>query len=203
MNKTDHDTEYRIREKYAAFDRRIRSLEGRSGRGRALQVSALTAALAALALSGFGLRELQHAYFPGETAPTLDAQAIVLRDYEGLERGALRVQDDGRVTLTLMDDRAQPRLRLSVLEDGSPGVSLLDSDGDTRAILGLLPDGTTSLVFADGGSVARTVLAVTPDGASRIVFSDHLGEAKAAVGIDGGAHTDLETRETIAEGNPK
>ena len=199
MNETNQDTEYRMRELYAALDRRIELLELRTRPGRGLQLVALLCSVGAFVLSMSVLQRIEQAYVPGEVASTLEARAIVLRDALGVERGALRVGVDGQVTLSLRDEGAQPRLRLSVLEDGSPGVSLLDSDGDARAILGFLPDGTTTLVFADAGSIARSVLALTPDGASRIVFSDHLGNPKAAVGVDGDGRPEMSASTSTAE----
>ena len=193
MNETDRDADYRLRELHAVLDRRIEALERQTRRRRGLTASGFLVAAGALAVSLFGLNQLQNAYFIGEVAPVLEAQALVLRDGEGLERGALRVGKDGGVSLALRDDDANSRLRLSVLADGSPGVSLLDANGDTRAILGFLPDGTTTLVFADAGAVARTVLALTPDGASRIVFSDGFGETRAAVGVDGEGRPEVNT----------
>jgi hypothetical protein len=193
MTQTDRDTEYRLKELHAALDRRIEVLERHTRRRRGMSGVGLLAALGALGLSAYGLNRVNDALMRGEVYPVLEAQAVVLRDVEGLERAALRIVDDGTVSLALRDDNAQARLRLSVLADGSPGVSLLDGNGDTRAILGFLPDGTTTLVFADAGSIARSVLALTPDGASRIVFSDVLGETRAAVGVDGEGRPEVNT----------
>ena len=184
MSEREKDLEYRLRELHASLDRRIESAE-RGSRQRWIFVSAaLLSGLAGLGVALFGLAHLQHAYVPGEVAEQLEARSLVIRDAEGMERGGLRVDEDGDVSLYMKDGNAKSRLRLSVLADGSPGVSLLDGNGDTRAILGFLPDGTTTLVFADAGAVARSVLALTPDGASRIVFSDLMGETRAAVGVD-------------------
>jgi hypothetical protein len=193
MNETKQDTEYRFRELQAAFDRRIGAVEKRARHRGAILAAAFLASVGAFWLSTFSLRQIENVHLLGETASSLETQAVVLRDADGIERGSLRVGPDGAVTLSLRDERANTRLRLSVLEDGSPGVTLLDSDGNTRAVLGLLPDGTTTLVFADAGSVARTVLAVTPDGASRIVFSDNVGDARAALGVDGEGRPEMST----------
>lgn len=193
MKDQAQDTDYRIREVHATLDRRIEGLERRGRHGRFLFATGFLAALGAFGISLFALKEIQRAYLLGDVAPTLETQALVIRDAEGLERVAIRYAEDGSVSLSLKDDDANPRLRLSVLEDGSPGVSLLDSHGDARAILGFLPDGTTTLVFADAGSVARSVLALTPDGASRIVFSDGVGETRAAMGVNGQGRPEVNT----------
>jgi hypothetical protein len=193
MTQKPADTDYRIREVHAALDRRIEVLERHVRQRRAFSAIGLLAALSAFGVASFALNQIRGAYFTGEVASTLEAQALVLRDSEGIERGALRVGQDGTVSLSLRDGDANPRVRMSVLEDGSPGVSLLDGNGDTRAILGFLPDGTTTLVFADEASVARAVLALTPDGASRMIFSDHAGETRAAIGVDGVGRPDVNT----------
>lgn len=193
MNQKDRDTEYRIREMHASLDRRIEALEQRSRLRRGLLATGLLASIGAFGVSVFCLGQLQDVYRVGEVAPALETRALILRDSDGLERGALRAAEDGTVGLSLKDSQAGTRLRLSVLGDGSPGVSLLDGEGNTRAILGFLPDGTTTLVFADDGSVARVVLALTPDGASRIVFSDPFGQTRAAVGVDGEGRPEVNT----------
>lgn len=193
MTQKAMDTDYRIKELYAVLDRRISALEGQVRQRRAFSVIGVLAALSAFGLASFSLSQIRNAYFMGEVAPLMEAQSLVLRDTDGIERGALRIGQDGTVSLSLRDGDANPRVRLSVLEDGSPGVSLMDGNGDTRAILGFLPDGTTTLVFADGASVARSVLALTPDGASRLVFSNNAGETRAAIGVDGLGRPEVNT----------
>ena len=201
MIHTDRDLEYRVRELHATLDRRIEALENNIHARRRLRSVSLLTAVVALGLSILGLTRVRDALVRGEVYPALETRALVLRDGEGLERAALRVGEDGNVSLSLRDDGARARLRLSVLVDGSPGVSLLDENGDTRAILGFLPDGTTTLVFADAGSIARSVLALTPDGASRIVFSDALGDTRAAVGVDGNGRPEVNTMAAIEGGS--
>jgi hypothetical protein len=200
MNHRTSDTDYRIKEVHATLDRRIEALERHAQQRRAFGVIGVLGALSAFGLAAFGMSQIQNAYFTGEVAEALEAKALVLRDADGVERAALRLGEDGTVSLALRDGDANSRVRLSVLEDGSPGVSLLDGNGDTRAILGFLPDGTTTLVFADAGAVARTVLALTPDGASRMVFSDHLGETRAAIGVDGSGRPEVNTIATSGGG---
>jgi hypothetical protein len=201
MNQADRDNDYRLRELQANLDRRLEALERRTQHRRGLLAVGFLAAVGALGLSIFGLGHLRNALMKGEVHPALEARALVLRDAEGMERAALRIGEDGTVSLALRDGDAKARLKLSVLADGSPGVSLLDGNGDTRAILGFLPDGTTTLVFADAGSIARSVLALTPDGASRIVFSDALGDTRAAVGVDGDGRPEVNTMTAIEGGS--
>lgn len=193
MKESERDNEYRLKEIHAALDRRIEAVELHTRVRRGTTAVGFLAGIGAFAISLFALTQLERAHMLGEVAPALEAQALVLRDAEGIERGAFRIDVDGTVTLALSDETASARLHLSVLPDGSPGVSLMDTNGDTRAILGFLPDGTTTLVFADAGAVARTVLALTPDGASRIVFTDGSGVTRAAVGVDGNGRPEVST----------
>jgi hypothetical protein len=194
MSQIDQDTEYRIRETQASFQRRIEDLE-RADR-QLWWARWLGPALGGVALLGvlFVLAGGSDAYELGTVAPSLETRELILRDDLGVERGALRISGEGGTTdLTLSDGDGRTRVRVAVLADGSPGVSLLDEEGESRAILGLLPDGTTSLVFADGSAVARAILALTPDGATRIVFTDAEGDTRTAVGVDARGRPEVST----------
>ena len=193
MSDTDRDNDYRLRELQAVLERRIESVERAGGRGRALTWAGPILGGVALFVATLTAGRTADAYQLGTVAPTLEAEALVLRDSDGLERAAFRIADEGDAALTLQDSNGRARLRFEVLSDGSPGVSLLDADGESHAILGLLADGTTTLVFADPGAVARAVLALTPDGAARLVFSDAAGETRAAVGVDGSGRPEVST----------
>jgi hypothetical protein len=193
MNETSSDSEYRMRELNAGLERRIEALERIEGRhvlgrwvGPVLGGVALFVALIVA-------NRTSDAHRVGTVATSLQANAFVLKDHEGVERASLGLRDDGGASLALTDMNGRPRLRLAVLPDGSPGVSLLDADGESRAILGLLDDGTTTLVFADRGSVARGVFALTPDGAVRMIFSDPNGVTRTAVGVDGAGQPEVNT----------
>jgi hypothetical protein len=194
MSYIDQDTEYRIRETQASFQRRIEDLERADRQLRSARWSGPV--LGGLALLGvlFILARGSDAYELGTVAPSLEARELIVRDDLGVERGAIRVAGEGGDTnLTLSDGDGRARVRVAVLADGSPGVSLLDENGESRAILGLLADGTTSLVFADGDAVARAILALTPDGATRIVFTDAAGETRTAVGVDASGRPEVST----------
>jgi hypothetical protein len=120
-----------------------------------------------------------------EVADVLQARSFVLRDENGVARGALEMARDGGVVLTLRDSDARDRARLSLLADGSPGLTFADREGRTRAVLGVLPDQTSTLVFADQSGRSRAVLGVTQDQSSTLVFADRFGETRVGVGVDG------------------
>jgi hypothetical protein len=176
------DGDYRIREAEARLDRRIATLEGRSGPVR------WAPALAAAAFV-FGLCALVVAMRAGSPGPgpwsvsSVSAEAFVLRDADGIERGRMALGSDGRAHLALADREGRERIRLTVLADGSPGVTVMDANDRPRAVLGSLPDGTTNLVFADAQGIGRAVLGLEPDGSSQALFTDRVGTVRALVGV--------------------
>lgn len=159
----ESDSGYRIREAEARLDRRLASMEARHARMRGLALvtgAAFVLAVVALVLSvraggpEDGLR----------TFTALATQEIMLRDVDGVERGRLATDPEGRAVLSLSDRDGRERIRLTVLADGSPGVTINGPDAQPRAVLGYLPDGTTNLVFTDRAGAIRTLVGVGPDG---------------------------------------
>ena len=182
------DWEYLLRETEARLGRRIERLEGREARLRwGLRITSvgLVVALGALAAMHLASREQTES---GWTVKRLSTQEVVLVDSDGVERGRLGMNDDGRAGIALADRDGRDRIRLSVLTDGSPGITISDPDGRPRAVLGYLPDGTTNLVFADASGVSRAVLGLDPDGSTQALFADPTGRIRAMVGVgsDGG-----------------
>lgn len=174
-------SDYRIREVEARLDRRLAAVEAERDRTRwAARVLglALVAALVGLAVV---LRSMAPA--EGLTVTSLSAEEIVLRDADGVTRGLLATDADGRAQLSLSDRDGRERIRLTVLADGSPGVTISDSDARPRAVLGYLPDGTTNLVFADAQGVSRAVFGLDPDGSTQALFSDRDGTIRTVVGV--------------------
>lgn len=195
MNETSSDIEYRLRELNAGLERRLETLERIEGRHVVGRWVGPVLGGVALFVALIVANRTSDVHRAGTVAPSLEANAFVLKDQDGVERASLGLREDGGATLSLTDGNGRARLRLAVLPDGSPGVSLLDADGESRAILGLLDDGTTTLVFADRGSVARGVFALTPDGAARMIFSDPNGVTRTAVGVDGAGQPEVSTIE--------
>jgi len=195
-------SEYRIREVEARLGRRLDAVESRGGRtgwaGR-FAAAGFVMALAALVLvlwkvvPGGGTR----------TVNSLSAKEIVLRDAEGVERGRLATDANGRAELSLSDREGRERIRLTVLADGSPGVTINDPDARPRAVLGYLPDGTTNLVFADAQGTSRAVFGLEPDGSAQAVFSDRSGTVRTLVGVGSDGVPTVSTLEAKTEDGNK
>jgi hypothetical protein len=182
MNDQHETSDYRIREVEARLDRRLVTLESRKDRsawaGRLMSFG-LVAGLVALAV-------VLEKVIPSDgnwTMATLSTEALVLRDADGVERGRMSTDDEGRTQLALSDREGRERIRLTVLADGSPGVTISDPDARPRAVLGYLPDGTTNLVFADAQGTSRAVLGVEPDGSTQALFADEAGTIRTLVGV--------------------
>jgi len=176
----DPASDYRLREVEARLDRRLTAVESRGGRlGTRLMGAALAVTLIALGGVLWKVVPTDGAW----STTSLSTQAIVLRDSDGVERGRLDTDADGRAQLSLSDREGRERIRLTVLADGSPGVTISDPEAHPRAVLGYLPDGTTNLVFADAQGVSRAVLGLEPDGSTQALFADQSGAIRTLVGV--------------------
>jgi len=159
----ESDAGYRIREAEARLDRRLAAMEARHARTRGLALLAGAGFVLALVALVLAVR----ATGPDDGLQTFTALAteqIMLRDADGVERGRLGTDAEGRAVLSLADRDGRERIRLTVLADGSPGVTINGPDAQPRAVLGYLPDGTTNLVFTDRTGAIRTLVGVGPDG---------------------------------------
>jgi hypothetical protein len=179
----DSPFDYRIREVEARLARRLDALESQRLKLRwmsGLMGVGLVVTLLALVVI------LKTAVGNHDTLTTqkLFAQEIALRDADGVTRGHLGLDDDGRVEFSLSDRDGRGRIRLTVLADGSPGLTITDADARPRAVLGYLPDGTTSLVFADAEGISRAVVGLGPDGSTHALFADRSGVIRTLVGVD-------------------
>jgi hypothetical protein len=181
-SEPDAVSDYRIREVEARLDRRLGALESR--KGRSLWAGRLMGAALLAALAGLGVVLGKVVPSDGDwSMSSVSAEAIVLRDADGVERGRLSTDGDGQARLSLSDREGRERIRLTVLADGSPGVTISDPDARPRAVLGYLPDGTTNLVFADAQGTSRAVLGVEPDGSTQALFADQSGVIRTLVGV--------------------
>lgn len=175
-------SEYRIREVEARLDRRLSAMETRSGQAGwavRLVILGLVATVAALGVALWRVVPDDGAW----AVNSLSAEEVVLRDADGVARGRMATDAEGRAQLTLSDRDGRERIRLMVLADGSPGVTIHDRDARPRAVLAYLPDGTTNLVFADERGVSRAVVGIDPDGSSQALFSDVDGSIRTLVGV--------------------
>jgi hypothetical protein len=169
--ETDPVVDYQLREVEARLERRLAIMEARHARTRGVAMVAGAAFIVTLvslvvvvgkAVTDDGARTLQ----------SLTAQEIMLRDDDGIERGRLGTDSEGRAVLSLSDRDGRERIRLTVLADGSPGVTIHDPDAQPRAVLGYLPDGTTNLIFTDRSGAIRTLVGVGPNGEPSVSVFD-------------------------------
>jgi len=178
----DTMSDYRIREVEARLDRRLSAVESQGSRrgwaGR-LVSAGLVIAVVALGVTVWSAVPADGAW----TMNSVSTEEIVLRDVDGIERGRLATDTEGRTQLSLSDREGRERIRLTVLADGSPGVTISDPDAKPRAVLGYLPDGTTNLVFADAEGTSRAVFGLEPDGSTQALFSDRDGTIRTLVGV--------------------
>lgn len=190
--------DYRIREAEARLDRRIAAVESKLERARwtaRLAGGGFVVTLAVLAVVLLTVAPDDGAW----EVDTLSTQAVVLRDVDGIARGKLATDDDGRAQLSLSDRDGRERIRLTVLADGSPGVTISDADDRPRVVLGYLPDGTTSLVFADARGVSRAVLGLEADGSTQALFADRSGAIRTLVGVGVDGEPSVSTYEEATE----
>jgi len=115
----------------------------------------------------------------------VEAERIVLVDSDGRPRGEWSVDEEGHVSLKMLDMQQRERMSLSVRDQGYPGLSLSNAQGERRVALGLLPDETTSLVFADGAGVPRAVLGLVRGDAANLLLADADGVSRIGFGLDG------------------
>jgi hypothetical protein len=178
----DSTSDYRIREVEARLDRRLKALESQRDRLRWMAVLMGAGFVGTL----IALTVVLWTVFGDDgtlAAVSLFTQEVVLRDGDGVTRGRLGTDSDGRAQFSLSDRDGRGRIRLTVLEDGSPGVTISDADDRPRAVLGYLPDGTTSLVFADAQGISRAVVGLEPNGSTHALFADRAGMIRTLVGV--------------------
>lgn len=77
-------------------------------------------------------------------------------------------------------ETALVRATLSLDEDGSVSLKLLDPEGVARVGLVLWPDDIAALVLADTEGVSRIGLTVPPEGQPKLLFQDALGNIIAS-----------------------
>lgn len=196
---TDSMSDYRLREVEARLDRRLTAVEARRGGwGARLSGAGLVLALVALGLVLWRVTPTDGAW----DMASLSTEEIVLRDSDGVERGRLATDSEGRAQLSLSDREGRERIRLTVLADGSPGVTISDPDAKPRAVLAYLPDGTANLVFADAAGTSRAVFGMEPDGSSQALFADQTGTIRTLVGVGADGAPSVSVFEDAQDGPP-
>lgn len=199
LAEREGESDYRLREVEARLDRRIATIE--SQRAAAQWMARLMGVGLAATLVALGIVLWKVApYDTAWTVDSLSAEEVVLRDADGVERGRLATDDDGRAQLSLSDRDGRERIRLTVLADGSPGVTISDGDDRPRAVLGYLSDGTTNLVLADEQGVSRAVFGLDPDGSTQALFTDRVGTIRTLVGVGADGEASVSTYEAAAGG---
>jgi hypothetical protein len=133
--------------------------------------AALMAGLAALAIMGqkTALRE---------PAKTIETQALIIRDANGIVRGAIGLADDGSVGLNLNDAKGATRITLDVAKNSTPGLDLYDGDGQVRSTLALGSHGTPGLGFYNSSGKLRTSLDIPGDNTPGLGFYNNDGKGK-------------------------
>lgn len=139
---------------------------------------------------------------PGSVAQEVSARQFVLRDQQGMLRGAWGLGEDGAVRLVLQDHSGRPRVKVSVLDDGSSGLSFSDSTGHPRAVFALNPDQTGSVAFADQTGKPRGVLGISADGSANVVFADPNGSTRASLGVDGRGQSTFTLADRVNDAAP-
>ena len=173
------EIEERIRSRLAVVERHNEQLRRRTRLlGLGLLVTAALVALIAVAPDSLAVVGL------GSSEDVLTARGFRLVDDNGLRRGELSVDEEGRARLTLLDTQQRERLNVSVLESGSPGISLVNSRGNRRAVFGLLPDETVNLLFADADGVPRVQVGMTPQDGSHLLLADENGAPRLGLVLD-------------------
>lgn len=195
-------SDYRIREVEARLDRRVAALESQRVRMRwtaRFMGAGFVASLTTLAI-------VLWTEVPNDRAWSVDsltAGEIVLRDADGVARGRLATDSDGRAELSLSDRDGRERVRLAVLADGSPGVTISDPDARPRAVLGYLPDGTANLVFADAQGISRAAFGLDSDGSTQALFADGTGAIRTLVGVGADGVPAVSTFEPDTDGQSR
>jgi hypothetical protein len=189
--KQDVRVEDLMREVEAVVVRRVQDVERENERLRRRSTLALAGAVAALAMTAFALVWSASSLRP--VAEAMEARRFVLRDANGLVRGAFELTPNGPARLVLQDQDGRERLKLTLLADGSPGLTFSDRDGRPRTVLGLLPDQTSTLVFADRAGATRAVFGLSGTQAPMLVLADRNGSTRAGLSIadDGSPHFTL------------
>jgi hypothetical protein len=183
--KSEMTPEQRIRHE---FERdmllRVETVERENRRLRRLWVSSLISIAVLLGLAtALVIVSARHG-LPGTVADVIESRQFLLRDADGMVRGAWGTLPDGTMRLALQAPGSKAGVTLTALKSGASGLTFSDSSGRSRGVFGILPDETLSLTFGDRTGMTRASLGLNPEGSATLVFADRSGAMRAGLGVD-------------------
>ncbi|HEX3235412.1 MAG TPA: hypothetical protein VHR41_14530 [Gemmatimonadales bacterium] len=183
--KSEMTPEQRIRHEFErGILNRVETVERENRRLRRLWVSSLISIAVLLGLaSALVIVSARHG-LPGTVADVIESRQFLLRDADGMVRGAWGTLPDGTMRLSLQAPGSKAGVTLTALKSGASGLTFSDSSGRSRGVFGILPDETLSLTFGDRTGMTRTSLGLNPEGSATLVFADRTGAMRAGMGVD-------------------
>jgi len=183
--KTEMTPEQRIRHEFERnMLHRVETVEREARRLRRLWVSSLISIAVLLGLAtALVIVSARHG-LPGTVADVIESRQFLLRDADGMVRGAWGTLPDGTMRLSLQAPGSKAGVTLTALKSGASGLTFSDSSGRSRGVFGILPDETLSLTFGDRTGMTRTSLGLNPEGSATLVFADRSGAMRAGLGVD-------------------
>jgi hypothetical protein len=183
--KSEMTPEQRIRHEFERnMLQRVETVERENRRLRRLWVSSLISIAVLLGLAtALVIVSARHG-LPGTVADVIESRQFLLRDADGMVRGAWGTLPDGTMRLSLQAPGSKAGVTLTALKSGASGLTFSDSSGRSRGVFGILPDETLSLTFGDRTGMTRTSLGLNPEGSATLVFADRSGAMRAGIGVD-------------------
>ena len=183
--KTDMTPEQRIRHEFErSMLLRVETVEREGRRLRRLWLASLISIAVLLGLAtALVIVSARHG-LPGTVADVIESRQFLLRDADGMVRGAWGTLPDGTMRLSLQAPGSKAGVTLTALKSGASGLTFSDSSGRSRGVFGILPDETLSLTFGDRTGMTRTSLGLNPEGSATLVFADGSGAMRAGLGVD-------------------
>ena len=183
--KSEMTPEQRIRHEFErGLLNRLETVERENRRLRRLWVSSLISIAVLLGLAtALVIVSARHG-LPGTVADVIESRQFLLRDADGMVRGAWGTLPDGTMRLTLQAPGSKAGVTLTALKSGASGLTFSDSSGRSRGVFGILPDETLSLTFGDRTGMIRSSLGLNPEGSATLVFADRTGAMRAGMGVD-------------------
>ena len=183
--KAEMTPEQRIRHEFErGILSRVETVERENRRLRRLWVSSLISIAVLLGLATAMVIVSARHGLPGTVADVIESRQFLLRDADGMVRGAWGTLPDGTMRLSLQAPGSKAGVTLTALKSGASGLTFSDSSGRSRGVFGILPDETLSLTFGDRTGMIRSSLGLNPEGSATIVFADRSGAMRAGLGVD-------------------